>query len=83
MSITKKSFGFKDGKEVFLYTLKNELGTTLDITTYGGALVRIITKDKDENFRDVILGYDSLEGYINGTSHQGALVGRFANRISG
>ena len=83
MSITKKSFGFKDGKEVFLYTLKNELGTTLDITTYGGALVRIITKDKDENFRDVILGYDSLEGYINGTSHQGALVGRFANIISG
>ncbi len=83
MSITHKSFGFKDGKEVFLYSLKNESGTSLDITTYGGALVNLAVKDKDGKFTDVILGYDSLDGYINGTSNQGALIGRYANRISG
>lgn len=83
MSITKRSFGFIDDREVFLYSLKNEAGMAVDITTYGGALVNAYVKNKDNELIDVILGYDSLAGYVNGTSNQGALIGRYANRIGG
>lgn len=82
MSITQKSFGSVNDKEVFLYSLKNSSGMAVDITTYGGALVNIFVPDKNNALTDVILGYDSLEGYVNGTSHQGALIGRYANRIA-
>lgn len=81
MSIKKDIFGFIGEKEVLIYTLKNKSGATVTVTTYGGALVNIIVPDKNGNFGDVILGYDTLQGYITGTSHQGALVGRCANRI--
>ena len=42
MSITEKPFGkTKDGKEVTLYTLKNETGMTVSITNYGGIVTSI------------------------------------------
>ncbi len=80
--IEKEVFGMTDGYKVFLFTLKNSKGMTVKLTNYSGAVVSIIVPDKDGNFADVVLGYDDLEGYVNGTSSQGALVGRYANRIA-
>lgn len=56
---------------------------TAEITNYAGSLVKLIVPDKDGNKGDILLGYDTLDGYIAGTSSQGALVGRYANRIGG
>ena len=80
--IEKTEFGMTDGYKVFLFTLKNSKGMTVKLTNYSGAIVSIFVPDKDGNFEDVVLGYDDLEGYVNGTSSQGALVGRYANRIA-
>ena len=80
--IEKKVFGMTDGYKVFLFTLKNSKGMTVKLTNYSGAVVSILVPDKDGNVDDVVLGYDDLDGYVKGTSSQGALVGRYANRIA-
>ncbi len=82
MSITKQSFGFADGKEVFLYTLTNKQNASVSIITYGGAVTGLTVPDKNGNMRDVVLGYDNISAYQCGSSYQGALIGRYANRIA-
>lgn len=82
MSIEKKVWGSYDGKECYLITLTNGK-LTVSFTNYGGALVNLLVPDKNGEIKDVALGYDTLEGYVNGTSCQGALIGRYANRIGG
>ncbi|MGN0169943.1 MAG: aldose epimerase family protein [Lachnospiraceae bacterium] len=80
--MTKKEFWGIAGEnqEVFYYTLKNEY-MEVGITNYGATLVAIRVPDKNGKVRDVLLGYDSLEGYQNGNCYFGGLVGRCANRI--
>jgi aldose 1-epimerase len=55
----------------------------VDILDYGGTVASLVVPDKDGVLRDVVLGYDSLEGYIQGQLYFGATVGRHANRIGG
>ncbi len=72
----------KDGRAVFLYTIKNKNGLTIKAINWGGAITSIITPDRNGNFRDIVLGYDDLEGYINDFSAMGTIIGRYANRIA-
>lgn len=84
MSIEKKAFGIlADGRKVSAYTLRNEAGAKVKIIDFGGALVQIKVPDREGNNADVICGYDQLDSYINGDGYQGALIGRFGNRIGG
>jgi aldose 1-epimerase len=83
MSITEKSFGSFNGEAVTEYTLTNANGMQVSILNYGGTVTKIITKDKEGKEGDVILGYDSLSGYLqNGNPYFGCLVGRYGNRIA-
>lgn len=81
MSIEKTEWGYFRGYKCWLLTLKNKNGMTLKLTNFGGAVVSIMAADKNGNYADVVLGYDTLQGYIDGDSCHGALVGRYANRI--
>ena len=77
-----KDFGkLSDGTKVKLYTLTNENGLIMDVTNYGGIIVRLAVPDRDGHFADVVLGYDHLADYIKDTPYFGAIVGRCANRI--
>jgi len=71
-----------DGTSISLYTLANRNGMELAITNYGGAVVSLKVPDRKGTFADVVLGYDSLQGYIDDTSYFGALIGRYGNRIA-
>jgi aldose 1-epimerase len=73
-----------DGQEVFLYTLRNQAGMEVKITNYGGTITSIKVKDRHGKSGDVVLGFDSLDGYVSksNTSYFGALIGRYANRIA-
>ena len=74
----KRLFGVLDcGKKVYAYTLKNEK-ISLTVLDYGATIQSLTFED-----RDVVLGYDTLEGYVNNDGYLGAVVGRVANRISG
>src|SRR6266700_43303 len=81
-SITKKSFGkTPDGQPVDLYVLTNKSGAEVSITNYGGAVVSLKVPDRNGKLADVVLGYDTVDGYVNDKSYFGALVGRYGNRI--
>lgn len=83
MSIQKQLFGtLADGREVYSYTLKNENGVSAKIISYGGALVELRVPDRKGCFVDVIGGYDCLDSYVGGDGYQGALIGRWGNRIA-
>lgn len=85
LTIDKQSFGTTtDGREVFLYTLKNASGMEVKITNYGGTIQSIRVPDREKNFNDVVLGFENVEGYQQpkNTSYFGALIGRYANRIA-
>ena len=80
--ITKAVWGNADGKEVFLYTLVNATGTTIKISNYGGTLTSWISKDKNDTASSILLGFDSLSGYLARPPYFGALIGRYGNRIA-
>lgn len=64
------------------YTLKDGAGFTACVSTYGAALTELHVPC-GENSRDVVLGFDSLDGYLADARYFGRMVGRFANRIRG
>jgi aldose 1-epimerase len=83
MGITKSSFGnLPNGSAVDLYTLKNSAGAVCKIITYGGIITELHVPDKTGKPGDVVLGFDTLDGYLGDHPYFGAIVGRFANRIA-
>lgn len=81
--ISRMSFGkLPDGTPVDIYTLTNG-GITAKITNYGGIVTELHVPDKSGNTADVVLGFDTLEGYLAGHPYFGAITGRYANRIAG
>jgi aldose 1-epimerase len=72
-----------DGKQTHLYILKNKNGMTAAVTNYGGRVVSLFVPDKDGKMTDVVLGFESVEGFENSKEpYYGATIGRFGNRIA-
>lgn len=84
MPYIKESFGsMPDGKTVYRYTLKNRNGVTAGFLDLGAIWHSMLVPDRDGNFADVVLGYDSVDCYLKSEAHLGEIVGRNANRIGG
>ncbi|MCP8897701.1 aldose epimerase family protein [Gilvimarinus xylanilyticus] len=82
--ISVDDFGaLPDGREAQLYTLTNEQGMSVKITNYGGIITELWAPDKNGTSADVVLGFDKLEDYLDGSPYFGALIGRVGNRIDG
>ena len=83
-SIDSASFNREiEDKKVRLFTLKNKNGLEAVITNYGLRLVSLSAPDKNGNFDDIVLGFSTLDGYLNAKApFYGAIIGRNANRIS-
>jgi aldose 1-epimerase len=82
-SIRKEPFGaLPDGSRIDLYTLTNPSGMEARIMTYGGIIVSLRVPDKTGRLDDVVLGYDSLQQYLQDSPYFGCIVGRYANRIA-
>ncbi len=79
----KEAFGcLPNGQQATLYTIS--LGNiTARITDFGATLVSLLVPDRAGEPADVVLGYDSVQGYAGGDAYFGATVGRNANRIGG
>ncbi|AKJ06124.1 aldose 1-epimerase [Archangium gephyra] len=70
------------GQPVEVYTLTNRQGVEARVTNYGGIILGLRVPDRHGRFDDVVLGYDSLAGYLAESPYFGALVGRYGNRIA-
>lgn len=82
MNVDKKLFGYASGEEISLYTLTLDDGANVSITDFGGAIVSLKMPDRRGRLADVVGGYDDLSDYVEGNGYQGALIGRFGNRIA-
>src|SRR5690606_2519316 len=72
-----------DGKNTHLITLTNRRGMQIALTDYGARLVSALVPDKQGDLTDVVLGFDSIQGYLNAQEkYHGTSVGRFCNRIA-
>src|SRR5450432_3814390 len=82
-SIVRSPFGqLPDGAAVDLYRLRNRRGMEAHIATYGGIVTYLTAPDRHGHYADVVLGYDSLAGYLASSPYFGALIGRYGNRIA-
>jgi aldose 1-epimerase len=71
-----------DGQPAELFTLTNVHGIEVRLTNYGGIITSLKTPDRSGRFDDIVLGYDSLSGYLRNSPYFGAIVGRYGNRIA-
>ena len=82
--LSSYSFGtLSDGREVNAFVLKNARGMSVQILDLGGVIASIKVPDSSGNFSDVTTGFDYPQPYLDGAGYMGAIVGRYANRISG
>ncbi|MBN1926872.1 MAG: galactose mutarotase [Prolixibacteraceae bacterium] len=71
-----------DGKKTDLYTLTNENGMGMKVTNFGARVVALCVPDKEGNPVDVVLGYNTLQEYLDYPENfLGAAIGRYGNRI--
>ena len=81
-SFAEEPFGkTADGTPVTAYTLLNKNGVKAKVITYGGIVTELHAPDREGKFADVVLGFDTLKGYLDGHPYFGAITGRVANRI--
>ncbi len=87
-SINANLYGFlSDESEVFCHTLSNKNDAELSIMNYGATITSLKIPLIDGSKIDVVLGFDTLEDYINSyylpsPPYFGTTVGRFAGRIN-
>jgi aldose 1-epimerase len=81
--VMRAPFGKTDeGTAVEIFTLKNENGIEVAIMSYGATIKSIKTPDRNGAFADVVLGFDTLDGYLGEHPYFGGAIGRYANRIA-
>jgi aldose 1-epimerase len=80
-AISKAPYGKVGAENVELYTLKNANGLVMKVATYGAIITELHVPDKAGKSADIVLGFDTLDGYVQGNPYFGATVGRVANRI--
>lgn len=80
--ISSYKFGkTKDDRIVTAFEMRNACGMFVRILDYGCTIQSVIVPDRNGAATDVVLGYDDILSYENGTCYYGAIVGRYANRI--
>src|SRR5689334_5882034 len=85
-SIASEPFGEVGGTPVSRYTLTSGHGMRVRILNYGAIIQSIEVPDRTGRVGNVVLGFASLDGYLNNTgsakTYFGAIIGRYGNRIA-
>ena len=83
MKMDKESFKeIVRGKETGFHIIENNR-IRAAITSYGARIVALWVKNKKGHETDVVVGFDSIRGYLRSTeTYYSAIIGRYANRIA-
>lgn len=79
--MNKTIFGYVDGTPVHMVKIKKG-NICASVIEYGATLQSFIVPDKEKKPLDIVLGYDTLEEYLDHAKFSGAIVGRVANRTA-
>ena len=80
--VTRSPFGTVSGQNVEMFTLRNAHGVEVKATSYGAIITSIVTPDRNGRPGDIVLGFDTIEGYLKDSPYFGTVVGRYGNRIA-
>ena len=81
--VTREAFGkTANGTPVEIYTLTNANGIELRAMTYGAIITDLKVPDRSGHIADIVLGFDTIDGYLKDSPYFGALIGRYGNRIA-
>lgn len=81
MEITSKKYPSVKG-DITLYTLTNDAGAQVVLSSLGAGIVSAIVPDAAGNMADVVLGYADPTDYYYDSPCAGKIPGRCANRIA-
>lgn len=82
LAITEAPFGkLPSGESTTLYTMTNANGVVVKVSNFGGTITSMVTPDKSGKMADILLGFDSVDGYLQNKSFFGSMIGRYGNRI--
>jgi aldose 1-epimerase len=80
--VKRAAYGTVDGRAIEEFTLTNKHGVEVRAINYGGIITSIRTPDRNGAIGDIVLGFDSLNGYLGDHPFFGAIIGRYGNRIA-
>ena len=83
MSVTRVFYGTTpDGKQVEQFTLRNAAGAEVRCLNYGCVITHFLLPCA-EGPKDIVLGFEKLDDYLQDATFQGLVAGRYAGRIKG
>lgn len=83
MKVDSTHFGtLANGFQVEKYTLENHRGITVWLSSFGAAITQLAMPDRNGRIENIVLGYDTVDGYARDRHNLGGIVGRYANRIA-
>lgn len=65
------------------FTIHKKTGESFSVIEYGALIHTLCVPDKEGKLGDIMLGFDTLDGYMNSGSGHGSIIGRTANRTKG
>ena len=71
----------KEGEAVDIFTLQNSKGMKVRLITFGATIQSIEVPDNKGKIADVIVGFDTLDGFLTEHPYFGGTIGRVCNRI--
>ncbi len=82
-AIEEAEFGkTPDGTPVKIFTLRNRIGSSVKIISYGAIITELRVPDRNGKFTNILLGAGDFETYQRGFPASAAVIGRYANRIA-
>ena len=72
----------KYGEKAKKFTLNGAGGVVMEVSDYGGKVIKLFTPDRKGKMKDVVVGFDSPAGWDNGDPYWGCIIGRYGNRIA-
>ena len=81
MELFETIFGTLDGKEIKSYTVKNRAGMEFNCLDYGCVMTKIVMPDREGKKENIVLGFDTLEEYVDHSPFFGSVMGRISGRI--
>ncbi|WPU92932.1 aldose epimerase family protein [Mucilaginibacter sabulilitoris] len=81
IKITQYLWGEHAGEPVYLFKIENADGAYVELSNYGATLVSVMVPDAHNALGNAVLGFSSLQAYVDDSCYIGSTIGRFANRI--
>lgn len=81
-SVSREPFGNVGGVPIDQFIVRNKHGVEVRAITYGGIITSIKTPDRTGAMGDIVLGFNSIDGYLGDHPFFGAIIGRYGNRIA-